>query len=120
MRSFALDENGDLLIEKGQIQMVHGSDLTKQKIKTVLNTQKGEWFLNWQQGINRNEILGKRMPEEEEIISEMQDGVSQVDENMVASELEMEYNKQIRELKISFVAHNTATNETTEINEVWR
>lgn len=40
--------------------MVQGSELTKQTIKTVLGTQKGEWFLNWEEGINHNEILGKK------------------------------------------------------------
>lgn len=60
IKGFALAENGDLLIENGAIQMVHGAELTKQTIKTVLGTQKGEWFLNWEEGINHNEILGKR------------------------------------------------------------
>lgn len=60
MKGFALNEQGDLSIENGAIQMVHGAELTKQTIKTVLGTQKGEWFLNWEEGINHNEILGKR------------------------------------------------------------
>lgn len=55
-----MDENGDLLIVNGQIQMVHDADLTAQKIKTVLGTQKGEWFLNWDEGINLDNILGKK------------------------------------------------------------
>ena len=60
MKGFALDERGDLLIENGVIQMVHGVDLTMQKIKSVLGTQKGEWFLDWEEGINYDEILGKK------------------------------------------------------------
>ena len=60
MKGFALDDKGDLVIENGAIQMIHGAELTKQTIKTVLDTQKGEWFLNWEEGINYNEILGKR------------------------------------------------------------
>lgn len=60
MKGFALNEQGDLLIENGDIQMAHGAELTKQTIKTVLGTQKGEWFLNWDEGINHNEILGKK------------------------------------------------------------
>ena len=60
MKGFALNEQGDLLIENGAIQMAHGTELTKQTIKTVLGTQKGEWFLNWDEGINHNEILGKK------------------------------------------------------------
>lgn len=60
MKDFMLDENGDTIIENGDIQMVHGGELTKQTIKSVLGTQKGEWFLNWEQGIDHNEILGKK------------------------------------------------------------
>lgn len=60
IKGFALDDKGDLIIENGDIQMAHGAELTKQTIKTVLGTQKGEWFLNWEEGINHNEILGKK------------------------------------------------------------
>ena len=60
MKDFMLNSDGDTIIENGDIQMVHGGELTKQTIKSVLGTQKGEWFLNWKQGINHNEILGKR------------------------------------------------------------
>ena len=60
MKGFALDERGDVVISKGEIQMIYGSDLTVQKIKSVLGTQKGEWFLNEYEGIEYNNILGKR------------------------------------------------------------
>ena len=60
MKGFALDEKGDLLIENGEIQLVHGAELTMQTIKSVLGTQKGEWFLNSDEGVNHNEILGKK------------------------------------------------------------
>ena len=60
IKGFALDDKGDLIIENGDIQMAHGAELTKQTINTVLGTQKGEWFLNWEEGINHNEILGKK------------------------------------------------------------
>lgn len=60
MKGFALNEQGDVLIKNGVIQMVHGTDLTTQTIKSVLGTQKGEWFLNRDEGINHNEILGKK------------------------------------------------------------
>lgn len=60
MQGFMLDEKGDLVIESGNIQMVHGEELTKQTIKSVLGTKKGEWFLNWEEGINYDNILGKK------------------------------------------------------------
>lgn len=60
MKGFMLDEHGDVVIENGEIQMVHDVELTAQTIKSVLQTQKGEWFLDWEEGINHNEILGKK------------------------------------------------------------
>lgn len=60
MKGFMLDEHGDVVIDAGEIQMVHGVELTAQTIKSVLQTQKGEWFLDWEEGINHNEILGKK------------------------------------------------------------
>lgn len=60
MQGLMLDEQGDVVIQNGVVQMVHGSELTKQTIKTVLGTQKGEWFLNWEEGINYDNILGKK------------------------------------------------------------
>ena len=60
MKGFKLNEHGDVVIENGVIQMAHGTELTKQTTKSVLGTQKGEWFLNWEEGINHNAILGKK------------------------------------------------------------
>lgn len=59
MKGFALTENGDLLIENGEIQMAHGTDLTMQTIKSTFGTKKGEWFLDWEQGIDYDSIFGK-------------------------------------------------------------
>lgn len=51
MTGFALDENNDILIKDNQIQMINGSELTKQTIQTVIGTNKGEWCLNEDEGI---------------------------------------------------------------------
>lgn len=59
MKGFALSDN-DVLIQNGEIQMIEGTDLTCQTVRTVLNTNKGEWFLNPDEGINFRNILGKK------------------------------------------------------------
>lgn len=43
-----------------QIEMVEGAELTCQKIKTVLGTNKGEWFFDEEEGINFDNIIGKK------------------------------------------------------------
>lgn len=120
MKSFALDENGDLLIEKGQIQMAYDAELTAQKLKSVFGTQKGEWFLNWEEGINRNEIFGKRRVEDDAIKAELQDGAYQVDENLTVDEVETDLDQKTRELHIYCTVINSESGERTELNEVWR
>ena len=60
MKGFALDSNGDVKIKNGEIQMVIGTELTRQTVQSVLGTNKGEWFINWDEGINFDNILGKK------------------------------------------------------------
>lgn len=69
MKGFALDAQGDIIIQKGEIQMIYGSELTAQTIKSVLSTQKGEWFLNVDEGINLDNILGKKLVVSEDELS---------------------------------------------------
>lgn len=59
MRSFLLDNNGDVVIKGSDILMVEGSELLAQKVRTVLGTNKGEWFANEDEGIDNRVILGK-------------------------------------------------------------
>ena len=56
MKGFALDNNGDVIIEKNKIKMIDGVDLINQTVKTVLGTNKTEWFLNVDGGIEFNNL----------------------------------------------------------------
>lgn len=62
MKCFALDDKGDLLIKNNEIVMINGNELLKQNIEMVLSTNKGEWSLNIDEGINFANILGKHRP----------------------------------------------------------
>lgn len=54
-----MDENGDISIVNGRIEMIEGSELLAQTVQSVLGTNKGEWVLNKEEGINFRNILGK-------------------------------------------------------------
>ena len=41
MKSFAIDDTGDLIIENHEIKMVEGDELIRQKLQEVINTNKG-------------------------------------------------------------------------------
>lgn len=56
-----LDENGDLKISYGDLQLTGDENTVKQRIKLALLTFKGEWFLNEDLGIPYyQEILGQK------------------------------------------------------------
>ena len=57
MNDFELDEKGDIMIARDDVQLVSGKDLTVQRIKQILGTNKGEWKLDENEGINMRAML---------------------------------------------------------------
>lgn len=107
MKSLALDSTGDLLIENNTLQMVDGNELLRQKVQEVINTNKGEWFFDWELGVDFSKLSGKGVTEEV-VMAEIEDGLKQVDENFMISAFSMKIEG--RFLSVNF----TATNETTQ------
>lgn len=60
MKGFGLNDNGDLSLTGGEIDMVEGAELTVQTIKQVLSTNKGEWLFDPDEGIDFDNLLGKQ------------------------------------------------------------
>ena len=60
MKGFKLNDTGDVSIINGHIPMVDGIELLRQTAQFVLNTNKGEWAFNVEEGINFYNILGKK------------------------------------------------------------
>lgn len=56
--------------------------------------------------------------EDEIIKAEMQDGLSQVDENLIIDDFETVFETETRKLRINFKAVNKETAESIEINNV--
>lgn len=118
MTGFALDKNNDLLISNNQMQMINGNDLTKQTVKTVIGTNKGEWCLNENEGINFKNILGKSVSDEDVIKNEIEQGLSQVDSSFVLTSFSSEFDSNARKLYIAFKAKNSE-NEVIEIDNTF-
>ncbi len=51
---------GDVAITNGEIEQIEGNELTVQTIQQVLSTNKGEWLFDSEEGINFDNILGKK------------------------------------------------------------
>ena len=96
------------------IQMISGDNLLKQKVQTVLGSNKGEWILNRDEGIEFSDILGKGNSEDI-IRSEIQNGLNQVDETFVITSFEMDIDID-RKYKISFTAQNSDGKEIKSVN----
>lgn len=111
MNDLKLDENGDVIIESNDIPYVSGNELTRQKVKQILGTTKGEWFGNADEGINTRAIISKS-PIEDEVMDNMLDGLRQVDETFQITE--HTYYISGRKLNLSFTAE-TDSGEEIEI-----
>ena len=92
------------MIENNRIQMVSGNELLRQTVESVLQTNKKEWFLNWQEGINFYNLLGKRKSDEI-IQNEIMQGLLQVDSSFVMDDFRI--TEEGREMKVFFTARNS-------------
>ena len=104
-KGFALNSAGDLLIENNEISIVVGESLTQQKVWSVLQTNLKEWFFDWEQGVDFNNLLGKNT-NEELVRYEIERGLAQVDETFVITEFKYEVDKASRKAKVYFRAKN--------------
>ena len=91
MKSFKLDSNGDVVIKNGNIAMVDGAELTAQTVRTLLGTNKGEWFGNLDEGISFKNILGKNRKSVKENtsggITSHSSGMTETEELAIAARL---------------------------------
>lgn len=113
MKGFALDKDGDAIVENNKIKMVKGRELIRQTVQTVLGTNKGEWFLNIEEGIDFNNLLGKKKSDEI-IRNEILQGLQQVDSSFVLDSFKCDFDRNGRTLTVSFKAKNSAGEEITD------
>lgn len=103
MIGFAIDAKGDLVIENNDISIVVGDNLLQQKVWTILHTNLKEWFFDWEQGIDFNNLLGKDT-NGELVRYEIERGLAQVDSSFVITEFEYTEDRAERKSKVSFRA----------------
>ena len=104
MKTFKLDQDGDVVIKDNKIEYVEGIEIIAQTIKQVLGTNLGEWFNDEEEGIDRYVILTKN-PNYDLIQDTINTAVQQVADSL---EVKLEtddftFNKMGRELTITFL-----------------
>lgn len=106
MKGLELNENNDVLIKNNQIQMVENAELTRQTVKCVLGTNKGEWCLNTSEGVDFGVFLGKIPNDETVLQNEITQGLEQVDESLAITEFEVNRDNSKRKLSLRFKAES--------------
>lgn len=118
MTGFALDENNDIIIENNQINMVNGAEFISQTLRTVTGTNRGEWCLNEDEGINLKIFSGKTVPDEETVRSEIEQGLLQIDSSLVLTDFSMDFDSKSRTLSVRFTTVN-GDGESVEVNNIF-
>jgi hypothetical protein len=125
MKGLLLDSKGDLVIKNHDIALTDGDNLVAQTVKMVLSTNKGEWSLNHEEGINFRNILGKAPVtsmannaqgyEEDLIKSEILQGLSQVDDTFFMTSCVTDIQKDTRTAHINFTAETDSGQQISEV-----
>ena len=87
MKCFSLDNKGDVPVNKNRIEMVEGSDLIIQKIRQILLTNYGEWWLDKKEGLDQRSIFVKN-PNYQLIKDEIRQAVNQIDSSLAVDNIE--------------------------------
>lgn len=103
MKDIKVDEFGDMVIKSNKIELVTDKEELMQKIRLIIGTNIGEWFLDKEEGIDFRSVLGKN-PNKDLIQNNIQSALIQVDENLEIKEFSC--TTKDRELEIKFAAIN--------------
>jgi hypothetical protein len=103
MKGFLVDKRGDIVITNGSIELVENKELKAQTLRTVMGTNKGEWFLNEEEGIDFNYMLGKGITEDMQL-AQCKDACNQVDPNLAVINFRRDLDKTTRQAEIYFKA----------------
>lgn len=104
MKGFMVSGDGDVVMTDGKLMMADGDELLRQTVQQVLGTNKREWFLNTEEGIDFSVMLRKRV-NHDEIRAELQAGLRQVDEDLILDEYA--FSMKERKMNIAFKAKNS-------------
>ncbi|QAS52800.1 DUF2634 domain-containing protein [Halobacillus litoralis] len=111
MKTFALNQSGDLLLENGDMVEIDGAEEIKQSLSLILSTNKGEWFLDPEMGLDFNALLDK--PSDTRIRAAVIEAISQESRVQTIDHIAINQDRQKRVVYIHFKV-TTSTNEQIE------
>lgn len=80
--------DGDAVVTK-TIETVSGDELLRQTLELVLSTNKGEWFSDPLEGIERAVVLCKN-PDEDEIRGTIEEAILHIDNTLAITDFTLE------------------------------
>lgn len=105
MKGFKLDEKGDVVIRNGDIELVEGNELLRQTVQQVTGTNKGEWALNKDEGIDFHKILAKNQ-DSDVIRAELAQAAQLVDDTLSIKAFSVSQEKRHRTINYTMVNEN--------------
>lgn len=102
MRTLLL-RNGDLVFERGALEMVEGPKEVVQSCRIILGTRKGEWFLNPDFGLTFDVFLGKS-PNQDRMEDELRAALAQEPRIRTVDEITITEDRSARTLSVTFTA----------------
>lgn len=100
MKDFALDENGDILIEEHDISLVRNEEQEIQKICQVLGTKLGEWKYDKHEGIDF-EALSQKYVDLQRIRETIQNALHEINENYLLQDCNYEIENHVIKIQVS-------------------
>lgn len=63
MKALKIDSSGDWVMENGSFVVIEGDEQLAQEARISIETLRGEWFLNSDEGMDRVPFMGKNFNE---------------------------------------------------------
>ena len=112
MKGFALNEQGDVVIEENDVKLAYNTGLLVQKIRQVLGTNRGEWWLDEKEGIPIQKVL-KKNPNLAMVRDYVRSAIAQVDRSLQMTRCEIATEGRL--LKVVFSVSGSNGTETVEM-----
>lgn len=109
-------ENGDIVIKNGEWVFVDGDEELAQSVESVLQTRRGEFFLDKEGGLRHENLFGKHT-DENALRDDIIEAVSQDDRVNAITDIHIVDDKKARKRNVLLTIEKE-NKQTIEINQV--
>lgn len=116
MKDFAVDDDGDIIVEPRDIAYIYDDEEEIQKIRLVLGTNLGEWSLNESEGLDFAALF-QHLPDETRIREAVQSTLLELDEDYTLTDCTYSHEKRLLAVQISAKKQSDAVTYTVNVEE---